>query len=144
MNTFRQILVAVSYVLALLAAVVLLANLQGCANFVDKEGSAMASTPSQQYAGILHVSAVVNDAPIELITGKESQDLLISGQFDQAGKLSSIQIQAKQIEAFQGQAISAEAVVQIRETIFTKLTEAGVNVTRSVVEGAVNAALGRP
>ncbi len=118
--------------------------LAGCANFVDKNGEAMTTTPSQQYAGILQVNAVVNGAPIELISGKESQDLSIEASFDDSGQLTSIDISAKEIAAFEGQAISAQAVAQITDVVFTRLTEAGVNVTRAVVEGAVKAALGRP
>jgi len=116
----------------------------GCTNFVDKNGNSMTTTPSQQYAGILSVNATINGAPIEIISGKESQDLSVDAEFDATGKLTRINISAKEITAFEGQAISAEAVARITDTVFTKLTEAGVNVTRAVVEGAVNAALGRP
>ena len=142
MNTVRQILISIAYALALIAAVIMLANLQGCANFVDKQGNDMATTPSQQYAGILEISADVNGAPINLISGKEHQDLVVNGAFDESGQLTEIQISAKQISAFEGQAISAEATVQITDVIFSRLTEAGVNVTRAIVESAVKAAMG--
>ena len=115
-----------------------------CANFVDKHGEQMTTTPSQQYAGILQINAVVNGAPLELISGKESQNLAIVASFDDTGQLTHINISATEIAAFQGQAISAEAVVQITDIVFTRLTEAGINVTRAIVEGAVKAALGRP
>lgn len=116
--------------------------LVGCANFVDKHGEKMATTPSQQYAGILQIDAVVNGAPVKVISGKESQDLRVDGVFDETGQLTSINISAQEVRAFEGQAISADAVVAITDTIFTRLTEAGVNVTRAVIEGAVRAALG--
>ena len=142
MDTLKQIIIAASYALALAFAVVLLANLQGCANFVDKHGNEMSTTPSQQYAGILEIDATINGAPLHLVSGKESQALVVNGEFGEDGTLTSLHISAQQIEAFEGQAISAQAVAAITDTIFTRLSEAGVNVTRAVVEGAVKAALG--
>ena len=109
----------------------LITVLSGCA------GNALKDVSSVTEAGITTINStpIVSDGKYlatayEVSFGKEYDDISVTVSFYEDGRVKDVELSAKGIKAFEGQAKAAEITAQIQQT----LSDAGVQITEGLTE----------
>jgi len=118
------------------------ALLTGCAGF--------STTDSQEQAGItqVHAEPVILDGRhvttrYRVTTGKEYGSLNVEVRWRENGSPEVVQVKASSVQAFEGQAVSAQAVIEVQREL-TRLGAAISGDARAAIMEAVSRAIPVP